>query len=198
MASSRGFPVSRVLEAAKSRYGTTGRCQRFEGTADYPEDILEEWSDGEGPGGATVYTSDAHGTYCVGLGNGVLYERLGGTRGWLGFPMSDEKDARMIDNAPWRSIQQFEGGAIFFKEVHGSVAVTRATVEYLTRNGLDHRIGFPVKRENPLTSEDDDPVLFFEHGVVTVRKGVIEAWLRPEEAPPADRSSGYFGRKWAQ
>jgi uncharacterized protein with LGFP repeats len=181
-ASPRGFPVSRVLEAAESRYGTTGQYQRFEGTEDYPEDILQHWADGEGPGGATIYTSNAHGTYCVGWGNGVLYERLGGTKSWLGFPKSDETEARTSPDEPWCTTQEFEGGTIFYKEKHGSVTVTRSVMDYLTSSGLRQRIGFPVKRENFLAGGDDEPLQFFEHGVVTVRKGVIEAWLRPDEA----------------
>jgi hypothetical protein len=181
-ASSRGFPVSRVLGAAKSRCGTTGVYQRFEGTEDYPGDILKQWSDGEGPGGATVYASAAHGTYCVGWGNGVLYERLKGTASWLGFPKSDETDARMSTDDPWCTVQEFEGGVIFFKERHGSVTVTNATMDYLTRTGLRERIGFPVRREAPLAAEDEELVQFFEHGVVTVRNGAPDAWLRPDDA----------------
>src|ERR1700676_2719331 len=61
--SQRGFPVSPELEAAESPYGTLGHLQRFEGAWAYPEDILKCWSDQEGPGGATIYTSEAHGTY---------------------------------------------------------------------------------------------------------------------------------------
>ncbi len=183
-ASSRGFPVSRALEAAESRYGTTGQYQRFEGTEDYPEDILKHWTDDEGPGGATIYTSDAHGTYCVGWGNGVLYERLGGTGSWLGFPESDETDARTSPDEPWCTIQEFEGGAIFFKAEHGSVTVTSGVMDYLARSGLRQRMGFPVRRDNPLAAEDDEPVQFFEYGVVTIRKGKIEAWLRPDDPTP--------------
>jgi hypothetical protein len=44
---------------------------------------------------------------------------------------------------------------------------------------------FPIKRGNTLAAADEEPVQFFEHGVVTVRKGKLEAWLRPD-----DTSSG--------
>jgi uncharacterized protein with LGFP repeats len=186
-ASPRGFPVSRVLDAWPSRYGTTGQYQRFEGTEDYPRDILRHWLDGEGPGGATIYTSAEHGTWCVGWGNGVLYERIGGTGSRLGFPTSDETGAGQGGSTR----QEFEGGTIFFKQEHGSVTVPRATMDHLARAGLQQQIGFPVRRENHLAGEDE-PVQFFEHGVVTVRKGTIEAWLRPGPpapgVPPADAS----------
>lgn len=179
--SPRGFPVSPELAAADSPYGTTGRLQRFEGIWDYPTDILDHWSDVEGPGGATIYTSEAHGVYCVGWGNGILYERLGGTGSWLGFPKSDETDARASKDDPWCTVQEFEGGTIFYKAKSGSVPVPRATMEYLSQHeGLLQRLGLPVKGESSLTPGDDEHVQFFEHGVVTIRKGVFETWLRAE------------------
>ena len=180
--SPRGFPVSPQLEAKESPYGTTGYLQRFEGTWDYPGDIVDHWLDGEGPGGATIYSSEAHGIYCVGWGNGLLYERLGGTGSWLGFPKSDETDARTSKDEPWCTAQEFEGGTIFFKAKCGSVTVSRAIMESLSQHdGLRQRLGFPVKEERPLASGDDERVQFFEHGVVTVRNGMIEAWLRAED-----------------
>lgn len=216
VASARGFPIGSVLKGLKSQYGTTGQCQRFEGDDDYPEDvlkqwalraqlarsaiawlslfgdypeeILQQWKAGKGPGRATVYTSK-HGTYSVGWGNGVIYERLGATASWLGFPTSEEEDARMPPDEQWCTIQTFEGGAIFFKKGPGSVTVNRAVMDYLTRSGLRQRIGFPLQREDPLAGEEDEedePVQFFEHGVVTRRNGVIEAWLRPDEPVPSD------------
>ena len=76
--SPRGFPVGPQLDS-ESLYGTTGHSQRFEGVKAYPEDLLKRWSDLEVPSGSTVYTSEAHGTYCMRWGNGVYYERLEGT-----------------------------------------------------------------------------------------------------------------------
>lgn len=179
--SARGFPVSPEIKAADSPYGTTGRCQRFEGTCDYPKDILDMWSDQEGPGGATIYTSVSYGTHCVGWGNGVLYERLHGTSGELGFPKTDEVDARQSENEPWCTTQEFEGGTIFFKMEYGSVIVSRTIMEWLHEHErVLRRLGFPVKGEGSLTSGDGDRMQFFEHGVVTIRDGAIEAWLRPE------------------
>jgi hypothetical protein len=179
VASRRGFPVGPDLPAAGSPYGTTGRLQRFEGAFDYPKDILDYWSDVEGPGGATIYTSEPHGVYCVGWGNGILYERLAGTSSWLGFPKSDETDARASKDEPWRSIQEFEGGTIFYHQMYGSVPVSGSIMEYLSQHaGLRQLLGFPVKKARSLVSGDDEQVQFFEHGIVTVRNGVIEAWLR--------------------
>ena len=186
-----GFPVSSEFPAAESPFGTTGRIQRFEAMWDYPEDITAAWADFTGPAGATVYVSEAHGVHCVGWGNGQLHEKLGGAGGWLGYPRSDETDARASESEPWCTIQEFEGGAIFYKEGHGSVPVPGATLEFITsRDGLQEKLGFPVTAENVLTGGTTpghhpgtanpaaDREQFFEHGVVTVRNGVMEAWLR--------------------
>ena len=191
VAGSLGFPVSSELPAAESSFGTTGRLQRFEGTWDYPEDIMAAWPNFTGPAGATIYVSEAYGVHCVGWGNGQLHEMLGGTSGWLGYPRSGETDARASESEPWCTIQEFEGGAIFYKQAHGSVPVPRATLEFITgHDGLQQKLGFPVKAENLLigdTAAYDHPGTpnpatdreqFFEHGVVTVRNGVMEAWLR--------------------
>jgi uncharacterized protein with LGFP repeats len=182
VASLLGFPVSPDLEAAESPYGTTGHCQRFEGRQAYPEDILKSWSDEEGTAGAIIYTSQAHGTHCVYGDNGIYYERIFGTSSWLGFPTSDERPAepRVFDNASHLSVQEFEGGTVFAKAGLGSVAVRRAIMDYLSRNDdLRLRIGFPVREERSLTSEDDEQIQFFENGVVTVKNGAPEVWLRP-------------------
>jgi hypothetical protein len=181
-----GFPVSPLMKAATpEQYGTEGRFQRFEVWQDYPEDILGNWSDSESPGGATVYTSDAHGTYCVGWGNGVLYELLGGTSSWLGFPTSDETDARESEQESRATIQRFEGGAKFNKAENGSVPVPSAVMKYLSQHDdLIHWLGFPVKEADLLAQREGEQVQFFEHGVVTVRDGVPEAWVRPDDSLP--------------
>lgn len=176
---SLGFPVSPEMTAGQSPYSTDGHFQRFEGRWDYPQDIITAWTDLEGPGGATIYTSETNGTHCVGWGNGSLYEQLGGTTSWLGFPKSDETDARTSPDEPWRTIQEFEGGAVFYTKEHGSVTVPKATVDYLADHPrIRQQLGVPVKRSR--TSPPDAQVQFFEHGVVTNNNGLIEAWLRPD------------------
>lgn len=174
--SSLGFPVSPVLPATESQYGTSGYLQRFEGRWDYGSDIVGKWSKSEKPGGATIYMSAAHGAYCVGWGNGTLYERLGATGSWLGFPTSDE-ERRTGARGP--SIQTFEGGAIYYTDTHDSVTVPAATLDYLgSHPGLAEQLGVPVRRDPG--SRPEEPVQFFENGVVTIRDGVIEAWVRPK------------------
>jgi uncharacterized protein with LGFP repeats len=175
-----GFPVSPALDAAPSPYGTTGYLQRFEGAWDYPEDIVSCWSDQERPGGATIYHSDQHGARIVERGNGEVYERVNGTASWLGFPMSDEVRVEEPADDPGRTIQRFEGGAIFYTRTFGPVPVKREVLDYIAEQLYpDERLGFPIEEAQSLGSGDDDCIQFFEHGVVTVRDRLIQAWLDP-------------------
>ena len=193
--SSRGFPVGPQLDS-ESPYGTTGHCQRFEGVKAYPEDVLMRWSDHEMASGATIYTSEAHGTYCMRWGNGVYYERRDGTNSWLGFPKSDEVDILTSEGELQETAQDFEGGTIFYKKEYGSIGVGRATMEYLAQHDdLRQQIGFPVKEERALaaaSADNDERVYFFERGVVTIRNGTIEAWIRPDDRPAATATEQQF------
>jgi hypothetical protein len=46
-------------------------------------------------------------------------------------------------------------------------------------HGLRWQLGFPVIPESVLKSSADVRTQIFEHGVVTVRNGTVEAWVRP-------------------
>jgi uncharacterized protein with LGFP repeats len=176
--SPRGFPVSPELSAAESPYGTTGHLQRFEGRENYHEDILAKWSDSEGPGNATVYASEAHGIHTVGWGNGHRYEHMGATSSWLGFPKTDETDPGASKDETYRTVQEFEGGAIFFRVNYGSITVAHPVMEYISRRNLLGRLGFPMGKEKDLSPAAEGKIQFFEHGVVTVRNERVEVWMR--------------------
>jgi uncharacterized protein with LGFP repeats len=174
-----GFPVSPELTAAESPNGTAGRFQRFEAIRDYPRDIVDHWSDAKGPGGVTIYISEAHGAHCVGWGNGRLYEKLGGTKSWLGFPSSDEILINTSGGELRPTIQEFEGGSIYYNSKYGSVPVNHHITDFLKQHEeLGQRLGFPVEEERPLDPERNEIAQFFEDGVVTIRTGTIEAWFR--------------------
>ncbi|MET7419889.1 hypothetical protein [Dactylosporangium sp. NPDC005555] len=167
-----GFPVGGRKVAAISPFGTAGEFQRFEGGSDYPADIVSQWTAVEGIGGCTVYVSEPHGVHAVGAAIGALYERMDGTGSWLGFPTSGEIDGRTGPDEDWRCYATFEGGAIYWTAPRGAVAVPRGVVDLLTGDTqLAQRLGFPIA--------DEERVVFFEHGVVTIRDGVAEAWVRP-------------------
>jgi biotin carboxyl carrier protein len=185
--SSPGFPVSPQLAAAGSPHGTSGHLQRFEGFADYPEDIASRWSTAERPGGATVYSSQRHGVYCVTGEIGFLFERLGGTGGWLGFPTSDETVRATMPGPPRSSVQDFEGGLIFRKDGQEAIAVSVEVLRYLAEQSLERELGFPVTAAQPLRADDATTIQFFEGGLVTSQDGVLRAWLPPQaqaQPPP--------------
>jgi len=105
----------------------------------------------------------------------------GGTRSWLGFPISDSADSRTSRDEPRWTIQEFEGGTVFWTEKYRSVAVPRATMEYLSQyDGLREQLGRPIEQEIALASADDRRMQLFEHGLVTAHNGTVEVWLRPE------------------
>jgi hypothetical protein len=175
-----GFPVSPDLRAAESPQGTKGHFQRFEGPWEYPEDILSRWSNRELPGGATIYHSRQHGAHAVAYGNGILYERLNGTASWLGFPTSDEMSAGPKAGSPERTIQRFEGGAIFYAEKYDSVPVRREILDCLAELPCSmEQLGFPIREAEPLTLQPGSYIQFFEHGIATSRDNEIRVWLDP-------------------
>jgi uncharacterized protein with LGFP repeats len=182
MGGALGFPVSPELDAV-SFLGTTGAFQRFEWVEDYPrQNILGHWSAAEGAGGATVYSSHGNGTKSVAGAIGILYEKSGGPN-WLGFPRSDEIDARTSADEPWRCYQDFEAGTIFWDEEHGAIAVALDIMElFARRDPLRRELGFPVMAEKALEPPAGERIQIFEHGVVTVRNGTVEVWIEPSEA----------------
>jgi LGFP repeat-containing protein len=151
------------VEAANSS-GTKGYRQRFERKV-------------------TVYES-VRGVYIVGWGNLSCYNQLGGPASWLGFPKSEEELTRRSDEEPHSSVQEFEGGAIFYKDGYGSVPIPNTVLESLAEHSLRERIGFPVSEDYSLAGSPADRIYFFENGIVTVREGVAEPWLRPGLAGP--------------
>ena len=173
-----GFPVSEEIDALASPYGTTGRCQRFEWVEDYPADILERWADRRGPGGATVYGTEAFGIHSVSGGIGRVYERLEGSGSWLGFPKADTVAASSSTISSGHA-QTFEGGMILWNKKYRAAAVRADIIAKLGNlDGLLGFVGFPVAPESSLVEEPDTRLQWFEHGIVTVRNGTYEVWRR--------------------
>jgi hypothetical protein len=154
------------VDAADSS-GTRGYRQRFERRV-------------------TVYES-THGVYIVGWGNRACYDKLGGPGSWLGFPKSEEVPTRESAEGCHSTIQEFEGGAIFYKDEYGkygSIPIPSTVLESIAEHGLLERMGFPVPKDYSLGPSPADQIYFFEHGIVTVRDGVVEPWLPPGLATP--------------
>ncbi|MCY1139752.1 hypothetical protein OWR29_17260 [Actinoplanes sp. Pm04-4] len=176
-----GFPRGKSHAAGRSPQGTEGRFQRFEGAWDYPEDLVAACIGFDRPGGATIYTS-VHGTYKVDGGIGILYERMGGTPGWLGFPTEDshrpQNDSPTADNQ--RRVQTFEGGAIYWSPEHDAVAVRGDVLALLHPEPpvnffAQLHLGFPTHPEQPI-ADGPDMIQFFEHGLITRRADGIKVW----------------------
>jgi biotin carboxyl carrier protein len=157
--------------------------QRFEGVRDYPEDIVCRWPQ---PGGAVIYAAEGHGVHLVDGDNGILFERLGGTGSWLGFPISDEIVIFPGPGQPRSSVQDFEGGRIFRKDGQAATAAALEVLRYLAERSLERQFGFPVAAAEPPRADDGTTIQFFEGGLVTIQGGVKRAWLPPrDQARPA-------------
>jgi uncharacterized protein with LGFP repeats len=107
-------------------------------------------------------------------GIGIRHQADGGPDGWLGYPRTDEIEETGPADDTERRYQKFEGGTIFWTARHHAVAVSKA-VDRLVFDpdaNLRARLGYPV-------SGQEGGVQYFENGVVTIRDGAPEAWLRP-------------------
>lgn len=169
-----GFPVSEELDAIASPHGTTGTCQRFEWVRDYPADITEQWAGC--PGGAAVYRAERFGICTVAGAVGRTHERLGGTGGWLGFPVGEKTTASSATIADGH-VQPFEGGTIFWNTFRAVAVRTEIVAFFGGAAALLRRVGFPVARESALVEEPDLRVQRFEGGLLTLHNGVNKLWL---------------------
>jgi hypothetical protein len=152
------YPLGPEADAPASPYGTRGRMQRFRGAWDSPVE--------------TVYYSAA--TEACGVRGDVAryFDGLGATSSWLGFPATR---LGYLDGHP---TQDFEGGTIFGWPDR-LVAVPSATMMLIRSDkSIESRLGFPLTAEQP-AGEGDDGWQFFENGVVTVRDGNRQVWVRP-------------------
>jgi hypothetical protein len=148
------YPLG-AATAATSRYGTHASIQRFRGSSDASSE--------------TVY--DMGRAYGVGGDIESFYERPDGTSYWLGYPMSN---ATPLGS---NSTQEFEGGTVFAGLPAGVVAVPVASMN-LIKGSIRERLGFPVTAEMA-AGNGGDRWQFFENGVVTLRGGKREVWVRP-------------------
>ncbi len=174
-----GFPLSNMSDSTKSPFGTEGLFQRFEGKwDDYPKDVNINPVDGCG---GTIYWSQRYGAHGTWGAIGILYERLSGTGGPLGFPTSDERDASPSEYGTTGRVQEFEGGIIHWCN-HAGAVLTRGLIRDYHRDtdGSRGKLGFPISPEVTMppeaalymTPEDKyDLLQHFEGGDVIVRNG---------------------------
>lgn len=181
------YPSSGEMAVSAHLFSTEGVSQEFEYAT----------------GAKKVIYSSARGAYSV-AGELLQYYRSSGeTASRLGFPAGDERrnmgpgDRLPQDANPYvrTSVEQeFEGGVISGRPGSGLFMVPKEAHDLIWRvPDIATRLGFPVSEEEPVGWEDDR-IQFFENGVVTLRAGKREAWLRPSEPEPgvarADRLPG--------
>lgn len=141
-----GLPLTAELAAKPSPQRTTGRYQCFEGSREYPVDV----STLSIRHGATLYYSEKYGAFSTRGEIGICYERLRGTQGPLGFPISTEQDIgpAKTEHQTKGRYQRFEGGTIYWSRSSAAQAVLDpiATV-YQQEGEANNLLGFPVTKE---------------------------------------------------
>lgn len=155
------FPVDYEVDAAPSPQGTTGHLQRFDDEDHRP---------------LVIYLSERYGLHVI-QGRVILaHDRLGGTGGWLGFPIGGAIPDRSDIDRGWA--QEFEGGTVFELD-SACFAVSREVIDFLEEAEVDQHLGWPTTEESSAGTGDGDRIQFFENGVVTCRDGKYEVWVRP-------------------
>lgn len=159
-------PVSKETTTVSS-CGTSGNVQRFEVE-------LESGTTYE----IAVYWHDLSKPVMVIMEFLDYYIELDAEKSWLGFPVTEVADAIFSRSGVH---QRFEGGTIYVYGA-GTFAVRKAVDDYIFQDGdLPPQLGFPVTEEESVGTGESDRIQFFENGVVTLRDGKYEIWLRPDE-----------------
>jgi uncharacterized protein with LGFP repeats len=121
-----------------------------------------------------VYSSDATGVHRIAGRKLAFYEQLGGPGAWLGFPKSN---ARRVVTGGGGWVQDFEHGRIFHREGYEPIAVPVDAPGSV--NLVEPPLGWPISAEKPVGDSFGERIQFFENGVVTLRDGRREVWVRP-------------------
>jgi hypothetical protein len=158
-----GFlPTSKEAEAVSSS-GMSGTVQDFEFTP--------------GKGFKTAVYSSDFGTVTVAREVWRHYSELGAEKSWLGFPV---ERASFLPN-DIGGLQKFERGAIYWRTGSGLIGVPAPVMELIEQTqNLREPLGFPVTEEQSMGPDESDRIQFFERGIVTLRDGKYEIWVRPD------------------
>lgn len=170
------YPVSKETPAGVSTYGTSGHVQHF--LIDRPQVTRRRRSTAAYRGEFAVYSSTEYGAVAILPEVWGCYRDMGAEASWLGFPVESG-----TIGPPRRSsvVQAFEGGTIYWRRSRSAIAVPRAFNEVISEDlsRLRERLGFPVTEEWSIDASGINRIQFFENGVVTLRNGKREIWLRP-------------------
>jgi hypothetical protein len=164
-------PISQETTTVSS-YGWRGTVQHFEvqlvsGTCEVAVYSPKQWQ---------------FGPMTVMPGVWDYYSKMGAETSWLGFPNHHSGIGRWSATA---GADYFEGGVIYWRVGSDPIAVRKAVADLAGQDwGWRSRLGFPVTEEASADSGESDSIQFFENGVVTLRDGEYEVWLRPPGARP--------------
>lgn len=156
---SQWLPLSseRIGEASPS--GDAYRVQNFE---DFQGEKL------------AVYSAEKHGVHCVRGKIKEYYDRNNAAASSLGLPVADAVAV------PRGWIQRFEFGTVFDRRDREAMAVSVGIINQFGEDGeISSRLRWPTSAELPIGSDEAGRIQFFEKGVVTLRGGKREIWLRP-------------------
>lgn len=155
------LPLSDEHETADSPYGTCRHVQEF----------LVNRTASEAGQRTAVYRSGEH-LVMVDPGMWSCYSEQGS---WLGFPAGPA--------TIWESgmrIQSFEGGAIYWRNITGPLSIDKSTLEFIDLDReMRGKIGYPVSEQQVIGENDSGRIQFFDNGIITVRDGRHEIWMRP-------------------
>jgi hypothetical protein len=100
------------------------------------------------------------------------YSDMGAEKSWLGFPVLQQREFSIPDHAA----QGFEGGSVYWRGGTDPIAVPAEIIQ------LGQQLGWPVTEEYPVGADGAGRIQYFEKGVVTMRDGKYEVWLRPDSS----------------
>lgn len=156
-----GFPLTDEGTAEKSRFGSAGRYQRFEGAAD----TCANDRTGIRYGASIYWRQHDRATFATQGAIGCEFEGLDGTTGPLGFPVSADEPVKSPSGTRGRG-QSFEGGGLYEYPGHGTHAVTGQIHEvYSDADGVRGRFGFPL---GPQRASDGRLLQEFEGGIIVI------------------------------
>ncbi len=135
--------------------------------------------------GATLYWTQRYGAQATWAGIGEEYERLHGTGGALGFPVTPEEEALPAPTGTTGWVQRFEGGWIHWCEPFGSHASSGPIGEcFAGSGGTGGFLGFPASAETeaaPSWRGTVGRIQSFESGAVYWSEGTgaqpVTGWI---------------------
>lgn len=154
------LPISKETITTSSS-GVTGSVQEFE---------CMDWENFK----AVAYSPE--GLDVVLVSGWILgyYRELGGEKSWLGFPTSSL--GVVLKRA---FVQRFEAGMVYSIVGVGPISVSDAIAKLVPDGCAPHEVlGFPTSEEQPIGANDPGRIQFFENGVITLRDGNDEMWMR--------------------